>query len=127
MAIAKKGPYRDKGALDDSIQAASGIDILQSMVEGELRYLPTIIADKTTGLMVVQSLLAALFHRERTCEGQSIEVPMLESMVSFVMTEHLWGQSFEPPLDKAAYVRLIASHRRPCKTADGLYLAVLHY
>jgi crotonobetainyl-CoA:carnitine CoA-transferase CaiB-like acyl-CoA transferase len=90
-----------KGALDDSIQAASGIAILQSMVEGEPRYLPTIIADKTTGLMVVQSVLAALFHRERTGEGQSIEVPMFESMVSFVMTEHLWGQSFEPPLDKA--------------------------
>ncbi|MEK9996067.1 MAG: CoA transferase, partial [Halieaceae bacterium] len=72
----KKGPYGDKGALDDSIQAASGIAILQSMVEGEPRYLPTIIADKTTGLMVVQSVLAALFHRERTGEGQSIEVPM---------------------------------------------------
>jgi crotonobetainyl-CoA:carnitine CoA-transferase CaiB-like acyl-CoA transferase len=123
----KKGPYGDKGALDDSIQAASGIAVLQSMVEGEPRYLPTIIADKTTGLMVVQSVLAALFHRERTGEGQAIEVPMFESMVSFVMTEHLWGQSFVPPLDKAGYVRLMASHRRPYKTADGLYLAVLPY
>jgi len=121
----KKGPYGDKGALDDSIQAASGIAVLQSMVEGEPRYLPTIIADKTTGLVVVQSVLAALFHRERTGEGQAIEVPMFESMVSFVMTEHLWGQSFVPPLDKAGYVRLMASHRRPYKTADGLYLAVL--
>jgi crotonobetainyl-CoA:carnitine CoA-transferase CaiB-like acyl-CoA transferase len=123
----KKGPYGDKGALDDSIQAASGIAVLQSMVEGEPRYLPTIIADKTTGLMVVQSVLAALFHRERTGEGQAIEVPMFESMVSFVMTEHLWGQSFVPPLDKAGYVRLMASHRRPYKTSDGLYLAVLPY
>ena len=91
----KKGPYGDKGALDDSIQAASGIAVLQSMVEGEPRYLPTIIADKTTGLMVVQSVLAALFHRERTGEGQAIEVPMFESMVSFVMTEHLWGHLLE--------------------------------
>lgn len=123
----KKGPYGDKGALDDSIQAASGIAVLQSMVEGEPRYLPTIIADKTTGLMVVQSVLAALFHRERTGEGQAIEVPMFESMVSFVMTEHLWGQSFVPPLDKAGYVRLMASHRRPYQTSDGLYLAVLPY
>ncbi|MEM9305122.1 MAG: CoA transferase, partial [Pseudomonadota bacterium] len=66
----KAGPYGDRGALDDSIQAASGVAMLMSMVEGEPRYLPTIVADKTTGLMVVQGVLAALLHRERTGEGQ---------------------------------------------------------
>ena len=123
----RKGPYGNKGALDDSIQAASGIAVLQSMVEGEPRYLPTIIADKTTAMVVVQSVLAALFHRERSGEGQEIEVPMFESMVSFVMAEHLWGQTFEPPIGTAGYVRLMAKHRRPYKTRDGLYLAVLPY
>ena len=123
----RKGPYGNKGALDDSIQAASGVAVLQSMVEGEPRYLPTIIADKTTAMVVVQSVLAALFHRERSGEGQEIEVPMFESMVSFVMTEHLWGQTFEPPIGTAGYVRLMAKHRRPYKTRDGLYLAVLPY
>ena len=44
---------------------------------------------------------------------------MFESMVSFVMTEHLWGQSFEPPIGTAGYVRLMAKHRRPYKTRDG--------
>ena len=122
----KKGPYGDKGALDDSIQAASGIAILQSMVEGEPRYLPTIVADKTTALFVVQAVLAALYHRERSGEGQEIEVPMFESMVSYVMTEHLWGLTFEPPIGDAGYVRLMAKHRRPYKTKDG-YLAVLPY
>ncbi len=123
----KRGPYGDKGALDDSIQAASGIAVLQSMVEGEPRYLPTIVADKTTALFVVQAVLAALFHRERSGEGQEIEVPMFESMVSFVMTEHLWGQTFEPPMGKAGYVRLMAKHRRPYRAKDGRYLAVLPY
>lgn len=123
----KKGPYGDKGALDDSIQAASGIAILQSKVEGEPRYLPTVIADKTTAQNVVQAVLAALFHKERTGQGQEIEVPMFETMVSFVMTEHLWGQSFEPPLAKAGYVRLMAKHRRPYRTKDDLYVALLPY
>lgn len=123
----ERGPYGNKGALDDSIQAASGIAVLQSMVEGEPRYLPTIIADKTTSLMVVQAVLAALFHKQRSGEGQAIEVPMYESMVSFVMVEHLWGQTFKPPIGKAGYVRLMAKHRRPYKTRDGQYLAVLPY
>ncbi len=123
----KKGPYGSKGALDDSIQAASGIAVLQSMTEGDPRYLPTIICDKTTGLMVVQAVLAALFHKQRTGEGQQIEVPMFETMVSFTMVEHLWGQAFRPPIGKAGYTRLMARHRRPYKTQDGQYLAVLPY
>lgn len=123
----KKGPYGNKGALDDSIQAASGIAMLQASNGGDPRYFPTIIADKTTAQNVVQAVLAALFHKERTGEGQEVEVPMFESMVSFVMTEHLWGQSFEPPLEKAGYVRLMAEHRRPYKTKDGKYLALLPY
>lgn len=123
----KGGPYGDKGALDDSIQAASGAAALAEKVLGEPRYMPTIIADKTTAMFVVQSVLAALFHKQRTGEGQEIEVPMFESMVSFVMTEHLWGQSFDPALDKAGYVRLMAEHRKPYRCKDGKYIAVLPY
>ncbi|MEE4174786.1 MAG: CoA transferase [Xanthomonadales bacterium] len=123
----KQGPYGEKGALDDSIQAASGIAALQEKVLGEPRYLPTVVADKTTGLFVAQAVLAALFHRERTGQGQEIEVPMFESMVSYVMVEHLWGQTFEPPIGRAGYVRLMAEHRKPYRCKDGLYLAVLPY
>ena len=52
----KKAPTGAKGALDDSIQAASGIAALQEKVLGEPRYLPTVVADKTTGLFVAQAI-----------------------------------------------------------------------
>ena len=55
----KKGPYGEKGALDDSIQAISGVAALAEMVLGEPRYMPTVLADKTTGLFVAQAVLAA--------------------------------------------------------------------
>ena len=122
----KHGPYGQKGALDDSIQAASGIANLNELVLGEPRYLPTVVADKTTAITVVYAILAALFHRERTGIGQEIEVPMFETMVSFVMAEHLWGETFEPPLGEAGYTRLMSHHRKPYKTKDG-YIAVLPY
>lgn len=123
---ARKGPYGAKGALDDSIQSIAGIAMLNEMVLGEPRYLPTIVADKTTAITVVYGVLAALFSRERTGHGQELEVPMFETMVSYVMAEHLWGMTFEPPLGPPGYVRLMSVHRRPYRTRDG-YVAVLPY
>jgi crotonobetainyl-CoA:carnitine CoA-transferase CaiB-like acyl-CoA transferase len=120
------GPYRDKPAYDDIIQAACSAAALQTVVAGEPRYLPTVVADKTTSMAVVQAILAALFHRERHGSGQSIEVPMFETLVSFIMVEHLYGESFAPPIGKTGYERLLNPHRRPYKTKDG-YLAVLPY
>jgi crotonobetainyl-CoA:carnitine CoA-transferase CaiB-like acyl-CoA transferase len=122
----RRGPYRDRAAYDDSIQAASGVAMLQAMAGGEPAYLPTIVADKTTGLAVVAGVLAALFHRERTGAGQEIEVPMYETMVSYVMAEHLYGRVFEPAEGPAGYTRLLSRQRRPYKTKDG-YVAVLPY
>jgi crotonobetainyl-CoA:carnitine CoA-transferase CaiB-like acyl-CoA transferase len=119
----KKGPYGDRGALDDSIQAVSGMAML-NIETGAPRYMPTIVADKTTAITAVYGILAALFHRERTGEGQELEVPMFETMVSFLMAEHQWGMTFEPPLGAPGYTRLM--NRRPYKTLDG-YIAILPY
>ncbi|MDI9347679.1 MAG: CoA transferase [Methylacidiphilales bacterium] len=123
-----QGPYGEKGALDDSIQAASGIAMAMAMntPDQQPAYLPTVIADKTTGLMVAQSVLAALFYRERHGHGQEIEVPMFETTVSYLMIEHQWGMCFDPPLGEAGYSRILSKNRKPYKTKDG-YLAVLPY
>lgn len=122
----KDGPYGEKGALDDSIQSISGIAWLTNMVLGEPRYLPTVVCDKTTALNVVYAVTAALYAREKTGQGQEIEVPMFESMVYYNMAEHLWGQTFDPAIGSAGYKRLMSYHRKPYKTLDG-YIAILPY
>ena len=53
-------------------------------------------------------------------------MPMFESMVYYNMAEHLWGQTFEPPIGTAGYKRLMSYHRKPYKTKDG-YIAILPY
>eukprot|EP00439_Symbiodinium_sp_Y106_P088038 s1_g574.t1 len=122
------GPYGGRPAYDDMIQAASGIASMMSEVDGDPRprFFPTLIADKTTGLFMTNAILAALFHRERTGEGQFVEVPMMESMVSFLLAEHLYGEVYDPPTGPIGYVRVTAPDRKPYKTADG-YIAILPY
>ena len=96
------------------------------MVAGQPRFLPTIVADKTSSNGVVSALLAALFARESTGKGQAVEVPMFETLVSFVMVEHLYGETFMPALDTAGYKRVLNKERRPYPSKDG-YFALLPY
>jgi crotonobetainyl-CoA:carnitine CoA-transferase CaiB-like acyl-CoA transferase len=70
--------------------------------------------------------MAALLQRERTGEGQAVEVPMLETMTAFVMAEHLGGLTFDPPLGEPGYSRMLAPDRRPHRTADG-HICILPY
>ena len=120
------GPDRDKPAFDDIIQAACGLASLNSIGREQPDYAPTLVADKTTGLALVNAVLAALFCRERTGRGQYVEVPMFETMVAFLLSEHLGGLTFDPAPAKAGYARLLAGGRKPAPTKDG-YIAVLPY
>ena len=68
------GPYAARPAYDDIIQGLCGAASNLAWITGEPRLLPAMNCDKTTGLYVVQAVTAALLHRERTGEGQAVEV-----------------------------------------------------
>ena len=89
-------------------------------------FMPTLAADKTSGLHAAYATIAALFHRERTGEGQFVEVPMLESFASFLMIEHLNGHVYDPPTGDYGYHNIINFKRKPYPTADG-YLCIMPY
>jgi crotonobetainyl-CoA:carnitine CoA-transferase CaiB-like acyl-CoA transferase len=113
------GPYGGRPAYDDVIQGFIGVAGLMETLTGEPRYMPTILADKTCGLMAVQAILAALFHRQNSGRGQVVEIPMFEIMASYLMVEHLYGATFVPPEGEMGYSRVLAPWRRPYRTADG--------
>jgi crotonobetainyl-CoA:carnitine CoA-transferase CaiB-like acyl-CoA transferase len=122
-----RGPLADKPAYDDLIQGAIGIPSLMQSYTGDAPgYVPLSLVDRVTGLHAVYAITAALYARERTGEGQYVEVPMFESAAHFVLADHMAGASFEPALGPAGYDRLLSTHRRPYRTADG-YLCVLIY
>jgi len=122
------GPYAGLQAYDDVIQAASGAVSLLPRVDGNPRprYVPMLFADKVSGLHAVYATMAALIARSRDGEGQHVEVPMLESVTSFNMVEHLCDATFVPPTGQWGYARQLDPVRQPMKTKDG-YISIAPY
>src|ERR1700730_14316786 len=116
LGYARKGPYGHKPAFDDLVQGVSGAASLQSRGDGQQpRFMPSLIA-----------VLGALYHRKCTGEGQMIEVPMLETLASFWLTEHLFGATWTPDRGAMGYDRIINKYRHPFPTKDG-YVCALPY
>lgn len=113
-------------AYDDIIQSAAGIPDLFVRQGHEPSLMPTLIADKVCGMAVQSAVLAALFHREKTGEGQRVEVPMVDVMTSFVLVEHGGGGIPEPPSNTPGHLRILTPWRKPQPTSDG-FVHILPY
>ena len=121
------GPYADRPAYDDVIQGISGTtDLARRRGGAAPDFAPMVMADKVAGLHAVSGITMALFHRQRTGQGQQVEIPMFETVTSFNFAEHLSGAAFVPPLAPPGYVRVLDANRRPHKTKDG-FMVVLPY
>jgi crotonobetainyl-CoA:carnitine CoA-transferase CaiB-like acyl-CoA transferase len=119
FGFGQDGRYRDKPAYDTIIQGSGGMAALHHRASGEPRYVPMVVADKTVGLIAVQMIAMALYRRARTGEGCAIEIPMFENLVKFVLEEHMYLKTFEPPLGETGDPRLLDPVNRPIPTKDG--------
>jgi crotonobetainyl-CoA:carnitine CoA-transferase CaiB-like acyl-CoA transferase len=127
FGFGQDGPYASKAAYDDLIQGATALPHLIARVsEGPPRYVPNALVDRIVGLTAVGAILASVVHRDRTGEGQRLDIPMFETMASFMMGDHLGGLTYEPPLDKGGYARHLSPDRRPYQTSDGYICAMVY-
>jgi crotonobetainyl-CoA:carnitine CoA-transferase CaiB-like acyl-CoA transferase len=125
--FSQRGPYAAKPAYDDIIQGMVALPTLAKRAGGDRpRFVPSVVADRITGLNTVNAITTALFYRERTGKGQAVEVPMFESLSQFVLSDHMGGRTFDPPIGPMGNPRLLSEHRAPYETKDG-YLCLLIY
>ena len=122
----ERGADRDLPAYDDIIQARSGLAALNADASGAPQFVRTIACDKVVGLHLALAIQAGLIQKNRTKKGVCIEVPMLETMASFVLAEHLSGHTLIPEEGALGYDRLMSENRKPYRTLDS-YLAILPY
>ena len=81
------GPYAGWPGQDLLVQAMSGALFSAGSPGAPPAAAPFFLADAVTAYSAFEGVLAALLHRERTGEGQLIEVNMLDAIIAFQMQE----------------------------------------
>lgn len=114
----------NRPAYDDVIQAETGLADLSAKAGGRARYLPTLVADKVSALMLVQAAVAALWQRDVRGHASRVELSMFDAALAFQLVEHLAAATF--PGGEAGYGRILNDKRGPHRTLDGL-VSVLPY
>ena len=115
------GPYSKRRVYDPLIQATAGIANTQSIGDAP-KFVKTLMCDKITSLTAAQSVTAALYAREKTNEGQKINLSMLDTAMYFMWSDNMYnftwlGDDWEP-------IPNIADFYEPVKTKDG-YIALV--
>ena len=127
VGFSQQGPYASRPAYDDLIQGMAGIPWLVQQAGAELpRYAPMILADRLVGVQFALAITAALHWRQKTGQGQRVDVPMYEGLLDAVLGEHLSGRAFVPDEGPAGYARSITPDRRPYRTKDGWICALVY-
>lgn len=119
VGFGQGGRYRDKPAYDSIIQGASSLASINTGSDGVPRFVPMVIADRTIGIMLANCLLLAVIQRLRHGGPQVVQLPMFESMTAFVLAEHMFLKTFDPPLGRSGDSRLLDPDSRPIQTKDG--------
>lgn len=127
FGYSQRGRYAPEPAFDDAIQAAVALPQAAVMNGSDVpRYTPVTIVDRSVGLYAMGVVCAALYARERTGMGQSVDVPMFETMANYVLSDHLYGYTYVPAKAGFGYPRVLNAHRRPYQTKDS-YVCVVVY
>jgi formyl-CoA transferase len=78
------GPYKDQPGYDFMIQGMGGVMSFTGDPEGPPMKVGVAIVDITTGMFACSAILAALRHREKTGQGQYIDMALLDSVVAWL-------------------------------------------
>jgi crotonobetainyl-CoA:carnitine CoA-transferase CaiB-like acyl-CoA transferase len=112
----RKGPLANNRVYDPLVQAMSGMAALQRQNDAEPpQAVRTIVPDTVMGFAAAQAISAALFARERTCKGQTIDMSMLGVMIAFMwpsaMSNHTFldwnrGAAPQPSMQNVVYATI---------------------
>jgi formyl-CoA transferase len=121
VSISGFGQYgrdHDRAGYDPLAQAASGFLSLNGSPDGEPVKAPTFLGDDLSGLHAALAAMAALRHRDRTGEGQHVDISLLDSIL-FQSTGYLTLGAMDVELPRLGNQFRIAAPANVYKCRDG--------
>jgi len=116
-----EGPYAHKPCYDPVIQGMSGLAFVQGG-EGQPTFVRMALADKMTSMNAIYHVLAALVAAERQGIGQEIKLSMIDSLLSFIAPDSMFGYTFIPD-DEFRHLSISRALLQPMPTKDGYIVA----
>ena len=122
----KDGPYRDAKAYDLIMQGETGLIGLTGYPD-RLAKITLSICDICAGMYAMQAILLALYHRERTGEGQEIDISMFDSVLSWLgyFPYFWWYKGIIPPREGMRHQLLVPYGPFPAKDSRYVNFACL--
>ncbi|GMR10105.1 MAG: CaiB/BaiF CoA-transferase family protein [Anaerolineae bacterium] len=116
----QNGPYRERSGYDFMIQAQGGLLSITGPEGGPPSKVGVAIVDITAGLYASSAILAALFHRKQTGEGQHIDIALFDAQVAWLANvAHSYFATGAPPQRYGnAHANIVPYETFP--TSDGL-------
>ena len=118
------GPYRSRPAYDQIMQGVSGLMSITGEPDGEPQKIGIAVTDIGAGMWSAFAVMAALHHREKSGEGQYIDVSMLDAQVAWLTYQaaYFFANDEPPKRMGAAHPTLVPYQAFMCK--DGKYINV---
>src|SRR5262245_9757087 len=92
-AFGSRGPFRLRPAYDPGLQAMGGAARVNLRFSGKIAICSVAVSDYQAAMLAVAGILAALYHRQRTGEGQHLETSLLQAIMS--VQSHFYCQALE--------------------------------
>ncbi len=125
-AFGQEGPYRDRPGFELIVQGLTGLVSITTPPGGEPAKIQIQIVDLCAGMFLAMAVLAALYHRSRTGEGQQVETSLLRSTMA-VMANYIGMFFMAGTVPKGLGTRNAqAMPSQAFKTSDGHVAVVAH-
>ena len=118
------GPYRSRPAYDQIMQGVGGLMSITGEPDGEPQKIGIAVTDIGAGMWSAFAITTALHHRDKTGEGQYIDISMLDAQVAWLTYQAaFFFANDEPPKRMgAAHPTLVPYQAFMC--SDGKYINV---
>ena len=118
------GPYRSRPAYDQIMQGVGGLMSITGEPDGEPQKIGIAVTDIGAGMWSAFAITTALHHRDKTGEGQYIDISMLDAQVAWLTYQaaFLFANDEPPKRMGAAHPTLVPYQAFMC--SDGKYINV---